>query len=259
MKQKFMIIATIVVSIIIVLVISLMFIYKDQTVAVLGYHTFIKNKDRTKENKYDNMILDIEKFEEQLIYLKKHNYKTLTLEEFYCFHQGKCKIPRKSILITMDDGYQSNYNLAFKLLKKYNMNAVVFYLGKNATGENENFMNLKTLKKISKEYPNIEIASHSYDLHYKGAINQEKKYIIKDINNMKKIVSSKYYAYPYGEYNQQMIESLKDNNYKMAFTFGPGKEHRKASRKDNVYQIPRLNISNDMPLWKFTLRINLPN
>ena len=32
----------------------------------------------------------------------------------------------------MDDGYQSNYDLAFPLLKKYNMNATVFYLGINA-------------------------------------------------------------------------------------------------------------------------------
>ena len=44
----------------------------------------------------------------------------------------------------------------------------------------------------------------------------------------------------------------------MAFTFGPGKEHRKASQKDDAYKIPRLNISNDMPLWKFILRIILP-
>ena len=55
-----------------------------------------------------------------------------------------------------------------------------------------------------------------------------------------------------------MIDALKEENYVMAFTFGQGKEHRKATRKDDKYQIPRLNISNDMPMWKFKLRIVLP-
>ena len=55
-----------------------------------------------------------------------------------------------------------------------------------------------------------------------------------------------------------MIDALKEEKYVMAFTFGPDKEHRKATRKDDKYKIPRLNISNDMPMWKFKLRINMP-
>ena len=77
----------------------------------------------------------------QLKYLKKHHYKTLSLDEFYNYYKGKKKIPRKSGLITMDDGYQSNYDLAFPLLKKYGMKATVFYIGSNETGENKNYMN----------------------------------------------------------------------------------------------------------------------
>ena len=255
-KKKIFLIITI--SIVLIISILLMILYKDQKVAILGYHSFIKEEDRIKQNVTDNMVMNIETFEKQLKFLKINNYKTLTLEEFYCFHQGTCKIPRKSILITMDDGYQSNYDLAFSLLKKYDMHAVVFYLGMNEDGENKTFMDLETINKIYKKYPNIEIASHSYNLHEKGAINQEKEKILKDIKKMKKIVNSKYYAYPFGEYNDNMLESLKETGYKMAFTFGPGEEHRKASRKDDKYLIPRLNISNDMPLWKYILRIILP-
>ena len=202
--------------------------------------------------------MDISIFEEQLKYLKKHNYKTLTLEEFECFHKGECKIPRKSVLITMDDGYQSNYDLAFPLLKKYNMNATIFYLGINEDGHNDKYMSKETLDKVIKEYPNIEIASHSYNLHIEGSINQDKKDLIKDIKKQKEIINSKYYAYPYGAHNKNMIEALQEEGYIMAFTFGPGEEHRKATRKDDKYKIPRLNISNDMPMWKFKLRIILP-
>ena len=254
--KKLIIIFTV---IFIISIIAIKIIYKEQTVAILGYHSFIETEKRIEQNITDNMIMDIANFEEQLKYLNKHNYKTLTLKEFECFHQGKCKIPRKSILITMDDGYQSNYELAFPLLKKYNMNAVVFYLGINEDGKHELYMDKNTLLKIKENYPNIDIASHSYNLHTEGAINQSKDKLIKDIKAQKKIVNSNYYAYPFGAHNKNMIEALKEEGYTMAFTFGPGKEHRKASTNDNQYKIPRLNISNDMPLWKFIVRIKMPH
>lgn len=150
MEKKYTRIVKYICSVIIIIVLLIVvqaIIYKDQSVAILGYHSFIESDKRIVQNITDNMIMDIEIFEEQLKYLKKHNYKTLTLEEFNCFHQGNCKIPRKSVLITMDDGYQSNYDLAFPLLKKYDMNAVVFYLGINEDGKNKQYMSKETLKK----------------------------------------------------------------------------------------------------------------
>lgn len=254
MKKVIIIITTILVLIIG----TLFFIYREQSVAILGYHSFIESDKRVEQNITNNMIMDIKVFEEQLKYLKKHNYKTLTMVEFEYFHRGECEIPRKSVLITIDDGYQSNYDLAFPLLKKYKMNATVFYLGINEDGHNEQYMSKETLDKVQKEYPNITIASHSYNLHIEGSINQSKEELIKDIKKQKEIVSTRYYAYPYGEHNKKMIDALKEEKYAMAFTFGPDKEHRKATRKDNKYKIPRLNISNDMPMWKFKLRINMP-
>lgn len=231
---------------------SLLFVYKDQKVAVLGYHSFSKDKE-------NNMfIMPINEFEEQLKYLKKHHYKTLSLDEFYDYYKGKKKIPRKSVLITMDDGYQSNYDLAFPLLKKYGMKATVFYIGSNETGENKNYMNKETLDLIKKNYPNIEIASHSYELHYDKSIEKGMDYLTADFDKMGDVVNTKYFAYPYGHYNEDIIKVLKTKKYKMAFGFGPGKEHRKASRSDNIYKVPRLNITNGMPLWKFSLRLILP-
>lgn len=231
---------------------SLLFVYKDQKVAVLGYHSFSKNKEE------DMFIMPINEFEEQLKYLKRHHYKTLSLDEFYDFYKGKKEIPRKSVLITMDDGYQSNYDLAFPLLKKYRMKATVFYIGSNETGENKDYMNKETLDLIKKNYPNIEIASHSYELHYDKSIEKGIDYLTADFDKMGNVVNTKYFAYPYGHYNEDVIKVLKTKKYKMAFGFGPGRKHRKASRSDNIYTIPRLNITNGMPLWKFSLRLVLP-
>lgn len=252
MKKRY-IIGIIILFVVLIVVI----LYRDQKVAVLGYHSFITEESYEQEAEHDPLVLKIDHFEKQLAYLHKHGYKTLSLEEFYCYHQKKCKIPRKSVLITMDDGYQSNYELALPLLKKYKMKAVIFLVGSNIKNKLPNYLTEEMITTIKKEYPDLQLASHSYRLHERGAIKRPKKEITEDFEQMKEVTSVPFFAYPYGDHNEQIEEILKEQHYKMAFTFGPGKEHRLASRKDPVYEIPRLNISNDMPLWKFVLRLKM--
>ena len=239
--------------ILVFLVIALAVLYYNPTIAILGYHGFAKDKASSSY-----FVIDINEFEEQLKYLKKHNYRTLTLDEFYDYKQNNKKFPHKCVLITMDDGYQSNYDLAFPLLKKYNMNATVFCVGSNIENNSNGYMNLQTLEKLKTEYPNIEIASHSYALHEKGNIFKGKDSLRKDFSKFNKIIQTKYFAYPYGDYNQDAIDILKENNFNLAFSFGPGKKHRKVKHNDSNYEIPRLCISEGMPMWKFALRIILP-
>ena len=40
----------------------ILFIYKDQSVAILGYHSFIESDKRIELNITDNMIMDISIF-----------------------------------------------------------------------------------------------------------------------------------------------------------------------------------------------------
>lgn len=225
----------------------------EDKVAILGYHSILPSKIN---NSGDNLVVDAEKFEKELKLLKKLGYHTMTLDEFYCWKNGECNKKGKSVLITFDDGYQNNYDYAFEILKKYDMNAVVFCVGAYMEANSDIHMNIETIEKAKEEYPNIEFASHSYDLHF----HSDKTYEIvdNDAKKMNKLLETSYYAYPFGDYNEDYVKALKDNDYNMAFTFGPSKEHRKADLSDNNYKVPRLNISNDMSIIKFLLRLILP-
>ena len=201
-------------------------------------------------------------------YLYDHNYKTLTLDEFYRWKKGELKIPRKSVLITIDDGNLSNYMYAFDILKKYDMNAVVFYVGSYAKeygveeGTIYDIMSLELIDKCKEEYPNIEFQSHSYALHDSGVSNHFKEELINDTKEMNKLGNYEYFAYPFGVDSEDMKEVLKENNYKMAFGFGYSKDgknaYKKATKKDDDYLISRLNISNNVNFIKFILRLYLP-
>jgi len=146
------------------------------------------------------------------------------------------------------------------------MKAVIFYVGSYINNDNKEwnsnpneFMSFQNIEDSKKEYPNIEFASHSYDLHKNGDVeNMSYDELIGDIQKYKNINDSKYFAYPFGHYNEKIITALKVEGYKMAFTFGPDKEHRKSSQNDDNYKIPRLNISNDMSDIKFKIRLLLP-
>lgn len=64
-------------------------------------------------------------FEDQLAWLARHGYASLTTDEFAAHLAGE-PVPEKSILITFDDGYLDNWVYAFPLLKKYGYKATIF-------------------------------------------------------------------------------------------------------------------------------------
>lgn len=66
-----------------------------------------------------------EHFEDQLRWLAKNGYTTLTTAQFARHLQGD-GMPRKSVLLTFDDGYLDNWVYAYPLLKKYGFKATVF-------------------------------------------------------------------------------------------------------------------------------------
>lgn len=237
-------------------------------VAVLCYHNIATLGEMQNFPEEADWTISVDNFKEQLEYLKRHNYKTLTLEEFKKWKNKEIELPFKSVLITFDDGFLSNYQYAFALLKEYNMNATVFligqYMGKDSQqwdGNIKKYLSLDTIEKCKKEYPNIEFASHSYGLHYHNSINeqteQEMTQDLQKFNN--EIVNTKAYAYPFGAKNDQIKNALRENEYELAFTYGPDKkDYRKAIITDNNFEIPRLNVSHGMNVNKFALRLIMP-
>ncbi|MBQ9658175.1 MAG: polysaccharide deacetylase family protein [Clostridia bacterium] len=263
--KKRKIILPIIISIIAIIIIIGVYITEEHRIAVLCYHNIATTEEKQNFLDEQDWTITVENFEEQLKYLQKNNYKTLTMQEFYKWKQGEINLPYKSVLITFDDGFLSNYQYAFPLLKKYNMNATVFIVGSfidNSTdnewqGNIKTYMSNEILEKVKKEYPNIEIYSHSYNLHYQGAINRNTEELKNDIETFNsKFENIDIYCYPFGQYNYNMKQALKEENYKMAFKYGPDrKDYKKASRKDDDFEIPRLNVSHGMSVNKFAIRL----
>lgn len=66
-----------------------------------------------------------ENFESQIAWLAKDGWTALSTQQYADFLAGK-PVPRKSVLITFDDGYLDNWVYAHPILQKYGMRATVF-------------------------------------------------------------------------------------------------------------------------------------
>ena len=71
----------------------------------------------------NNAIIDVDKFEEQMKWLYDNGYNTLLASEVMEYYTSGEPFPEKSVVITFDDGYESNYVYAYPLLQKYGLKA----------------------------------------------------------------------------------------------------------------------------------------
>ncbi len=65
-------------------------------------------------------------FRAQLEYLKRHGYESLLFSEFRDAELGRRPMPEKPVLITFDDGFANNHELAFPILRELGMKANAF-------------------------------------------------------------------------------------------------------------------------------------
>lgn len=75
---------------------------------------------------------------------------------------------------------------------------------------------------------------------------------IEQINNdfslNKNIVSDKYFAFPYGATNENIINVLKKNNVSLAFGYN---QNRNMTINDDQYLLPRYLMFSEMPMFYF--------
>ena len=104
------------------------------TLLVLNYHRI---GDRAKDLFHPGIIsASGEEFDSQIAYLKRHA-AMVTLEEAQAFIEGKPRerATRCRVLITFDDGYLDNYELAFPILRSHGAQGV-FFLVTSMVGSN---------------------------------------------------------------------------------------------------------------------------
>ena len=218
-------------------------------IPVITYHRVVTDKQKeSAEFRGSSLAISKSTFEKQMKWLHKKGYRTISCEEFYLWHQGKLKLPKKSVLITFDDGHKGVADNALPVLKKYDMKGTAFLIGRSTYKNKKKSISFKKMKSIQESYPNLEFQSHTYNLHNRNKVNSKYEVFLKDAKKQKKTYGFEYLAYPFGSYTPQMIKAYKNAGIKMAFTYG---ENKYATRKQNLYKIRRIKISGNESFSQF--------
>lgn len=139
---------------------------------LMYHHVHAKSKEDT--------AVSPENFEKQLKAMKAAGYHTVTTEDLLNFVHRGVPLPPKPFCITFDDGYLSNYEFAYPLLAKYEMEAVIFTVGitmgqstYKETGEPIKPHFSAAQAKEMADSGVIDIQSHTYDMHQWQPLEEE--------------------------------------------------------------------------------------
>lgn len=98
--------------------------WNRERAAILMFHGLTDRQHEGLEN-CQHKHLHVKRFEAFLKHLKDH-FQVIPLDELIrCLRLG-IPVPKSSVVLTFDDGFLSNYTLAFPLLKKYEAPATIF-------------------------------------------------------------------------------------------------------------------------------------
>ena len=206
-----------------------------KSIAVLNYHFFFDDTLESERKNCDQSIcISTENYRKHLSYIKDNDIFTPTMEEFEMYLDSEIQLP-KSVVITIDDGWRMERGI--ELLEEYKLNGTVFLITKYHA-------DIPFLH----SYKYVEFHSHGDDLHNQrdcpggqgGAIKcKDTEFLLNDLAiSSEKLGGSKYFCYPFYEFNDYSISVLKEAGFTMAFAGGG----RRASIGVDKYRIPRFAI-----------------
>lgn len=232
--------------------------------------------DSDTSNEY---IISKEKFESVLQFLKANNIETVSFKDIYNYVNGNGDLPEKFCILTFDDGYRSNYTVAYPLLKKYGFKATIFPVGKTMgldkyPDSGEKMFAHFTAEEAKEMSDIIEFGSHTYWMHqaypsdkytfrrtakrlpgesedaYIKAFKEDSaqfKKLYKEFASGEPLV----FAYPEGDYNKLSELIAEEEGYKISIGVNPGINTIVKNLPESLKKLKRVNIAEDTDLEKY--------
>jgi peptidoglycan/xylan/chitin deacetylase (PgdA/CDA1 family) len=133
--------------------------YRDR-VLILMYHGLV---DEDKSSEWTQLPASL--FEKQMKYIKE-NLNPIPLDNAVEYLSKGGNVPANPVVITFDDGYESDFALGLEILKKYDIPAVVFITTSfiDDDGNSENRLWFDTVTEIAAGFPSGKSDLTEWDL-----------------------------------------------------------------------------------------------
>ena len=197
---------------------------------VLMYHRF-------GEDKYPSTNIRIEQFKAHLDTLGNGDYTIWPLDKIVDYLQRGMNLPDKTVAITIDDAYLSVFTQARPLLKARNFPYTVFVATQPVDRSLKGYMSWDQIRILQDEGVLIGSQTRSHPhMHQINIENAKDELQISNERFLEEIGQKpKLFAYPYGEYNLDVIRLVKQAGFDAAFGQNSGIAHG----YNGFFELPR--------------------
>jgi peptidoglycan/xylan/chitin deacetylase (PgdA/CDA1 family) len=199
-------------------------------VPILVYHSVRPHikKESVYQDFYD---ITPELLRGHLEYLKENRYETISFGMLADYFDTGATLPKKSVILSFDDGWKNQYEYAFPLLKEFGATAT-FFVFTNAINRG-NHLTWEQLREMRDA--GISIEAHTKMHPYLVKITDPKK-LVNEISGSKKILEEELglhitsFAYPFGTYDDAVVAEVKNSGFRTARTLRGGIEQSESER-----------------------------
>jgi len=237
--------------------------HKPKRLPILMYHSL-------SVSHADGLTMPAARLERQFRHLREQGYTTISFSDLKAWMETGHHLPKKPVILTFDDAYESFLTFAHPLLVEYHMKATLFvpvaYIGKTNSWDHGDkaILTVDQLKHLQEEGL-TEIGVHSF-LHrsYADLTPEE---IDEDLQNCFRtleyhhIRTSRVLAYPYGSYpkrdperKQRMKEVLA--KYSIWFALRIGNRVNRLPLTD-IYEVKRIDLKGTDTYTTFRMKMML--
>lgn len=247
----------------------------ENGIPVLMYHSVLR--DRKKAGQY---VITEAELEEDFKWLRDNGCVSLTASEAVEILSKGETLPKKSVMITFDDGCLNVLTYALPLLEKYDLKAVVAVVGSyseqfSITPDPNPAYAYLSWNDINKlvDSGRIEIANHSYALHsekgrlgasrIKGESDKEYFELLRDdIGKTQKLlkencsVTPTTFVYPFGAIGEGSLKVLSEMGFTAALTCSE-KINPPSFGEEGMLILGRFNRPSGTSTWKMMKKLAL--
>jgi peptidoglycan/xylan/chitin deacetylase (PgdA/CDA1 family) len=221
-----------------------------QVVPVLVYHNIGPQRK-------GRLLISASLFEAQMRHLKAEGYRPVRLEDFLAHVLGARQLPRKSVLLTFDDGHKGFLQWAYPLLRELEFPAVLFIqsdqIAARANSASLSWGELQELAQAgvevhahSKTHRDLRRAPGESDAAYQRRMQSELGYPLQQLRARlpRSADGLEAVAYPFGEWDEDLLRLVKQHGYAAGFT---------VRRESNAAFVPLLRIDRRQVYADWTL------
>lgn len=198
-------------------------------------------------------------FAAQMAVLQRKGYRTISFEDLADFFLAGKPLPRRPLIISFDDGYLDNFTCAYPILKQFGFHATFFLVSGLIGGRSEwegcrgedvaPLMSGEQIRMLQGE--GFHFGCHTQS--HRKLISLPEAEARREVEEGKKKLEDllqapvRSFAYPFGDFDDQVLEMIRDAGFVAARTVHTDNTHR----REDLLKLRCVKVNGNLPMYKF--------